>query len=154
MTENREQIIDTDQEEESIEIMASDHQPAAQAASRRLPEGVVLTAVYHFLMSLPGLLIGFIIAAIPIPAVLLSVNDPVGLTAALVSLGVVSLAFGLSGLLYILAGIGLLRRWNWARWLAIALGMVMALFIPVGTFIGAVVIIYLLSEKVRRVYTA
>jgi hypothetical protein len=149
------------QEQEKVEAQSvskspttpSEVQAYTPAGKARLPEGLVLMAVYHFLMSLPGLLVGFILLAVPIPALIMAVDDPIGLTAGLVTLGLISLAFGLSGLLFILAGIGLLKRWNWARWLAIALGMVTALFVPVGTVIGAVVIIYLLSENISRIYS-
>ncbi len=127
---------------------------AGSSAKRHLPEGVVLLAVYHFLMALPGLLIGLIILAIPIPAVVMTVDEPVGLTAALVALSILALLIGGSGLLYLLTGFGLLRRWNWTRWLAIALGLSMTLCVPVGTLIGAVVIIYLLSEDVRRFFVS
>ncbi len=138
---------------EPVFAAAPKPQPAVDSLKKKhLPEGLVLTAVYHFLMALPGLLIGVIILAIPVPAVVMTVDDPVGLTAALVALILLALLIGGSGLLYLLAGFGLLRRWNWTRWLAIALGLLMALCVPVGTLIGAVVIIYLLSDEIRQVF--
>ena len=124
------------------------------ASKPKRPEGIVLTAVYHFLMSIPGLLIGLLFLTIPIPVVIMTVDDAVGLTTALVTLILLTLLFVGSSLLYIAAGIGLLRSKNWARWLAVGLAMVMLLFVPIGTLLGAAVIIYMLSEDVRRVFTS
>lgn len=144
---------ETHENAEPVFAAAHKPQPAVDHTKKKhLPEGLVLTAIYHFLVAIPGLLIGFIILAIPIPAVVMSIDDPVGLTAALVALSILALLIGGSGLLYLLAGFGLLRRWNWTRWLAIALGLLMALCVPVGTLIGAVVIIYLLSDEIRQVF--
>jgi hypothetical protein len=118
----------------------------------RKPEGIVLTAIFHFLLALPGLLVGLVILAIPIPVVIMTVDDPVGLSVSLVTLGLCVLLFVGSAKLYILAGYGLLRGWKWARWLAIGLAMVICLFVPIGTLAGAAVILYLLSSEVRQVF--
>ena len=127
-------------------------QEAVTASRPRMSEGIILTAIFHLLMALPGLLIGLIILVIPIPAVVMSVNDPLGLTASLVGLGLAVTLFFVSGVLYILAGVGLLRGWNWARWLAIGLAMLMCLCVPVGTLIGVVILLYLLSNDVRQAF--
>lgn len=118
------------------------------------PDGVTLIAIYYFLAALPGLLLGLLIVGIPIPAVAMSVNDTIGLTAAMFGLGLSVLLTAGSGALMLLTAVGLLFCWNWARWLAIAFAMLSLLLVPVGTVIGGVIIVYLLSEDVRRVFEA
>jgi len=127
-------------------------QPTAPASHPKRPEGIVLLAIYHFLVAVPGIIIGILILIIPVPAVAMSVNDVVGLTAALTGLALAVLLTGGLGIVYLIAGIGLLYMQNWARWLAIALAVLSLLFIPIGTVIGAIVLVYLFNEPVRRLF--
>ena len=127
---------------------------AVTVEKAKRPDGVTLIAIYQFIMALPGLLLGLLIIAIPVPAVAMTVYDTIGLTAAMFGLGLVVQITAGSSMLMILSGVGLLFRWNWARWLAIAIAMVSLLVIPVGTVIGGVIIFYLLTNDVRRVFEA
>ena len=126
--------------------------PKAPAARPKRPEGIVLLAIYHFLVAVPGIIIGLMILIIPVPAVVMSVNDAVGLTAALAGLALAILLSGGLGIVYLIAGIGLLYMQNWARWLAIALAVLSLLVIPIGTVIGAIVLVYLFNEPVRQLF--
>jgi hypothetical protein len=123
-----------------------------QATHPKRPEGIVLLAIYHFLVAIPGIIIGILILIIPVPAVAMSVNDVVGLTAALTGLALAILLTGGLGIVYLIAGIGLLYMKNWARWLAIALAVLSLLFIPIGTVLGAIVLVYLFNEPVRQLF--
>jgi len=116
------------------------------------PEGIVLLAIYHFLVAVPGIIIGILILIIPVPAVAVSVSDVIGLTAALAGLALAILLTGGLGIVYLITGIGLLYMQNWARWMAIALAILSLLFIPIGTIIGAIVLVYLFNEPVKRLF--
>jgi hypothetical protein len=118
------------------------------------PEGIVMVAIYHFLLGLPGLISGLIIATIPVIAVIRNVADPAALTIALIGLGVAVLLTGGLGLIMLITGNGLLRMRNWARWLAIAFACLSLVFYPMGTITGALILVYLLSERVRKAFTS
>jgi hypothetical protein len=139
---------------EKPEIPAALKAPQAEKPTSHpeRPEGIVLLAIYHFLVAVPGIIIGVLILIIPVPAVAVSVNDVVGLTAALAGLALAILLTGGLGLVYLIAGIGLLYMQNWARWLAIALAVLSLLVIPIGTIIGAIVLVYLFNEPVKRLF--
>ena len=85
MDENLAEVEQLVAEEEVEEIQVVKVNESTKSKTRR-PEGIVLTAVYHFLMAIPGLLIGLLFLTIPIPVVIMTVDDAVGLTAALVTL--------------------------------------------------------------------
>ncbi len=54
------------------------------------------------------------------------------------------------GLPSLVAGIGLLRRWGWARWIAIVLSALDLVAVPVGTLIGLYSIWVLLQDEVAQ----
>jgi hypothetical protein len=116
------------------------------------PEGVILTAIYHFIIGLPFIMVGLILLLIPVPAVLFTVRDTLPLTLALIAIGFVIFFFILCGVIPIIAGIGLLRMRNWARWLAIAIALLSLPVFPIGTLTGALVLVYLLSDSVRQAF--
>jgi hypothetical protein len=130
------------------------NEPAAPAWDKNhRPEGIILIAIYHFLVGLPGLLAGFVIATIPVIAVIRNVSDPASLTIALIGLSLTVLLTGGAGLLMIITGIGLLRMRNWARWLAITFACLSLLLYPLGTIIGGLILVYLLTERVSKQFT-
>jgi hypothetical protein len=156
MREEETPIVEIISNEEPVgeEVQNAHFVDAESAKKPGRPDGVTLIAIYYFLAALPGLLLGLLIVGIPIPAVVLSVSDTIGLTAAMFGLGLAVLLTAGSGALMLLTAVGLLFCWNWARWLAIAFAMLSLLLVPVGTVIGGVIIAYLLSENIRRVFEA
>ena len=60
--------------------------------------------------------------------------------------------FGGFGVLDIAAVVGLLRLREWGRWLAIVLAVLGLILIPVHTFVGALIIWYLLSEEAKHAF--
>ena len=149
MTEN----LNEDKIEEAVfEEVPQQQEPqkaARPAAKTGRPELLTLTAVYHFVMAIPELLIALIILVVPIPVVVFTVRDSVGLTWSLIGLGLGFMFFLVPGIILLLTGIGLIKGWNWTRWLAVALAILGLLAFPLGTVIGALIIVYLLSDEVR-----
>lgn len=52
----------------------------------------------------------------------------------------------------ILAGIGLLRRWSWARWLTIILAVFDLVNVPVGTLFGVYTIWVMLQDETEQLF--
>ena len=92
------------------------------AAKTGRPEILTLTAVYHFVLAIPELLIALIILVVPIPVVIATVRDTAGLTWSLIGLGLGFMFFLIPGIVLLLTGIGLVKGWNWTRWLAVCPG--------------------------------
>ena len=135
-------IEEKPQKQESVKAV----RPAAKSGR---PEILTLTAVYHFVLAIPELLIALIILVVPIPVVIATVRDTAGLTWSLIGLGLGFMFFLIPGIVLLLTGIGLVKGWNWSRWLAVALAILGLLAFPFGTLIGALVIVYLLSDEAR-----
>ncbi len=111
-------------------------------------DGVKLLAVYHFLVA--GLfLLGTVGTAIPtiITAIVGIVEEPDALIATAI-LGVISILLMLFTILFLAVGYGLWTRRQWARIASLALGVLSLFAFPIGTFIGAVTIWYLIKPEV------
>jgi hypothetical protein len=73
-------------------------------------------------------------------------------------LGLIGIAVG--ALLVVLsvpslvAGYGLLKRWSWARGLAIAVGILNLINVPIGTIIGIYTLIVLLSSSAEGYFAS
>lgn len=52
----------------------------------------------------------------------------------------------------LVAGIGLLRRWSWARWLSLVLAVLDLLFIPIGTVYGIYAIWVLMQDETEALF--
>lgn len=52
----------------------------------------------------------------------------------------------------LLAGIGLLRRWSWARWLSLILAVLDLLVIPIGTLFGIYAIWVLMQNETEAMF--
>jgi uncharacterized Tic20 family protein len=116
------------------------------------PDGVTAIAVWFFVDALLMLIFACILLAIPFSGVIEEINDPIGefWVVFTVTCGVIFIL--LSGVLSVIAGWGLLILKDWARWLAIILGIFSLFAFPIGTVIGALIIWYLLKEDVRGVF--
>lgn len=119
------------------------------------PDGLTVIIIYFFTtaaLTLLGVLYGF----------LFGVKDA-GLlerTCSVVrwlSLPIALATLASSGLIYSFVatavGVGLLVYHPWARWGAIAVAALTLFNFPIGTIIGAAIIVYLFHPKVRALFT-
>lgn len=82
----------------------------------------------------------------------LATGDP-GAGTWLGALGAVVGGFGAAlSMPAILGGIGLLRRWPWARRLVVVLAALEVFWVPIGTILGGITLGVLLPESVRRYF--
>lgn len=134
-------------------VQTSVSQPIQPAVKTGRPDGVVLVSIYHILCSLPYLFAALVLLAIPIPAIFYSVEEIGARVTGLIVMGLITLIPLSIGVLYLVSGIGLLKMYNWARWLTIALSIISLLAFPVGTLVGALIIVYLMTEDLSRAFT-
>ncbi|MBK5108928.1 MAG: hypothetical protein JJE12_12395 [Anaerolineales bacterium] len=116
------------------------------------PDGVTAIAVWFFVEVLLALFLTCLFSVLIFSGFIKDINEPVGeflVVFTLVCGGIFSLFFGL---LSVFAGWGLLQMKQWARWLAIILGIFSLFAFPIGTVIGALIIWYLLKEDVREAF--
>lgn len=116
------------------------------------PDGVTVTAIYHFISGLPMVLLGLMFLIIMMFMPLVIQDSTAGLTISIIVLGFLFLFFLLSGGLAIATGVGLLQMKNWARWLAIIQALLALLNFPIGTIIGGLIIAYLFSDSTREAF--
>lgn len=124
-----------------------------QEERRRRADYVTLIAIYQFVsgaLYLIGALAMVVIAALP---VVLAVDYPVyglGVTLAVLCFG--TLVSGALGIARLVVGFGLLRMQSWARWAAVVLAILGLGGFPIGTAIGVLILIYLLSDEGRAAF--
>jgi hypothetical protein len=59
---------------------------------------------------------------------------------------------GILSLPGLIAGIGLLRHWSWARWLSLILAVVDLVLVPVGTVFGIYAIWVLMQDETAELF--
>lgn len=116
------------------------------------PEGVTAIAIWFFVAAILTLIFACMMVAIPISGAIDSINDPVGEFWAIFSLTCGVIFIFVAGILSVIAGWGLLRMKQWARWLSLVLGIFTLFAFPIGTVIGAFIIWYLLKQDVREAF--
>lgn len=133
-----------------IEEKSSQTSGSSISRSASRPDGVTVLAIYHFLISIPGLIAGCALLVFPLPAVLSEGSGLMDLLGTIfgVSVGLL-FTLGISGL-SIATAAGLLKMKGWARWLAIAQEILALLAFPIGTVIGALALIYLLQDSIKK----
>jgi hypothetical protein len=115
------------------------------------PAGVTLIAVWHLLNGALFALGALLIVILPTPLLWLradraeSVWPLWGLLIGVICLGAASL-------LGFVAGWGLLKMQDWARWLSIGLALLGLPLFPVGSLAGALIIVYLLQSPVSEAF--
>ncbi len=116
------------------------------------PDGVTAIAVWYFVDAFFMLMGACALLTIPASGVLSEIGDPIGKFWVVfgVTCGVIWVL--ISGIALVLAGWGLLRMKQWARWLAFVLAIFSLFAFPIGTVIGAVIIWYLLKDDVREAF--
>jgi hypothetical protein len=112
---------------------------------------ITILAVLHIargaLLLIIGLL-GFIILS----GIGLIAQDPTAL-GVLGLIGTVAIIFfGVIALPSVIAGIGLLKHQEWGRILALVVGFLSLLDIPIGTALGVYTIVILMDDEARRIF--
>ena len=126
----------------------------AQEGRRRRAAYVTLIAIYQFVSGalwLIGALGIVVFSAVPI---VLAVDDPVGLGVGLAVLCFGMIVSGAFGIARLVVGFGLLNLSPWARWAAVVLAILGLGGFPIGTVIGVLMLIYLLSDEGRAAFEA
>jgi hypothetical protein len=116
------------------------------------PDKVSLIAVYHWIMAVPFVLASLILMFAYLP-VLLSVQAP-DVVWPIFGISLELFFTGLFAILFIVIGFGLWRLQNWARWAAIVLAVLLLPGFPIWTAIGALIIIYLVSDEAKAAFGA
>ena len=119
------------------------------------PDGVTAIAVWYFVEAFFTLMIACTLIAVPLFGEVFSeIRDSTG--AFWVTFGITcAVVFVLlQAIALLLAGWGLVRMWQWARWLAFILAIFGLFAFPIGTVIGALIIWYLLKDEVREAFDA
>ena len=122
--------------------------PAAAAAKPPRADGVMLLAVYHFMLA--GLLL-LATMGLAIPTVITAIVGVVEDSDALIATGILGLlaTVAMVACIVMLAvGFGLWTLRQWARVATIALSVLGLMFVPIGTLIGGVTLWYLLKPEV------
>jgi len=123
-----------------------------QQKRRKRADYVTLIAIYQFVSGalwLIGALAIVVFAALPI---VLAVDDPVGLGVSLAVLCFGMIVLGAFGIARLVVGFGLLRMQSWARWAAVVLAILGLGGFPIGTAVGVLILIYLLSDEGRAAF--
>jgi hypothetical protein len=128
---------------------------------RSRSDGLSLISLYHFLCGLLNLLAMCGILTVPLTMAIVAAaaaRDAPDTTAASAIIGILGLLCGVLFVLLAVANVvvgwGLWHLRPWARTGAFVLAALRLINIPVGTVIGAVIIWYLLQEKVKAEFVA
>lgn len=118
---------------------------------KKRPDLVTLIAVYHFLMA-ALLLLGACVLLVVAGIVWTTAFAEEGAWIAGFVLLSIALLMGLILVVNVIVGLGLLALKEWARWAAIATGILDLPNFPIGTIIGAVKIWYLLTPEGKAAF--
>lgn len=128
------------------------------------PTGVTIVAALYLIEGIFALLAGLAIIllggafASMIPGMAMTGTNGAQVDAATAGgifgaiIGVLGIIILVLAILSLLVGWFLLKGKSWARWVAIVLGVLSLLNIPIGTIIGAVTIYFLLIDKAGKAY--
>ncbi len=133
-----------------MEVTELERRKSMEADGARRPDLLLLVAIWEFITAFLALVGIGAIGLFAFPAVGLA--DVPGRVGAFFGLGVGVVILLAYMALAVMGGIGILGRKDWGRVLSIAHGAVTLLWIPIGTVIGVLQIIYLSSPDVRRYF--
>jgi hypothetical protein len=120
---------------------------AKNVTGAKRPDLVTLIAVYHFVIAAFTLLAALILFIGLAAVILTGSGQDVVIGGFFIS--IILLIVGALTIVHIVTGWGLLKQKEWARWAAVALGLLELVNFPLGTLIGALAIWYLLGEGKR-----
>jgi hypothetical protein len=113
---------------------------------------VMLVAVLRIVFGTLGILVGIAGFAAIAGGGIISQDKTAMKITAIVAVGV-AIFFLVTSVPGLIAGIGLLKRRNWARILTIVLAILDLLNIPIGTIIGIYALWVLLNDKTSQLFT-
>ena len=108
------------------------------------PDLLILIAIWMFISSVGGIIGMSAIAVFAFPYTW----DPGGIFGLSIAEATLACYVGLS----IAGGIGLLMRQGWGRILAIVNAVLSLFAVPIGTVIGALILVYLFRPEVREYF--
>ena len=117
----------------------------------RMKEHLTVIGALRIGFSLIGLLSAAVVFAVVVGGGLISGDaDAIRITGVV---GTVIAGFvGILSVPGLLAGIGLLRRWSWARWLTLVLSVLDLAVVPIGTLFGIYTIWVLMQDEVEELF--
>jgi hypothetical protein len=118
----------------------------------RRPDGVTIIAIIEFVLAAPFFMGALAILFFAVPGVLMYTRHPMGVLAPLFGLAIGILFTTAFGVLFVIAGIGMLNMRNWARIMTIVLAILMLPGFPVGTLLGVVALWYLFQDEVKALF--
>ncbi len=119
---------------------------------KRRPDPVTLIAVYHFVVAALEFLAACALLIALIAIVATATRDDAAIGGFIVS--VIAMILGFLVLAHVVVGWGLLQLKEWARWAAIAMGVLGLSNIPIGTLVGVLTIWYLLTPEGKGAFEA
>jgi hypothetical protein len=140
------------QEPTNTDTMRSDVRGAGYIRPQSQDQGVLMIAVYHYVIGAVFLLATFILA---LPTALLAF---IGFTQAapallgMFAVGLVAAVVMAFSLLFLATGYGLWSRKQWARVAAITLAFLTLLLFPLGTIVGGLILWHLLKSEVAAYF--
>ena len=140
-----------------VEVISSGPEPVRPVVGddvtqvSRMEKHVTLVAVINIVFGGLGIAIGLMGLAAISGGGLIS-GDPVAMKITGIAGPAVGLFFFLTSVPEVIAGIGLLKRRNWARILAIIIAILDLIYIPIGTAIGIYALWVLLNDETARMF--
>jgi hypothetical protein len=128
--------------------MVIDHRLQQKGDTMSRDDGIKLIAIYHFItagLCLLGALSTLFILIVPVA---MSYAPPRDFAALVVIVGLMFVLLAGLALLYVITGVALWRRKEWARWATIVLAVLGLFNFPIGTVIGGLILWFLLREDV------
>lgn len=122
-----------------------------QEAGTRRPDSVTIIAIYHFVEA-ALFLVGLLALGIAALAVSMGASGDPEAAIPLAALAVAGVVVLVLLVVNVAVGWGLLALKSWARWVAVALSVLRLFFFPIGTVIGALIIVFLLQKEARDAF--
>ncbi len=116
------------------------------------PDGVTIIAIIEFVFAAPFFLGALAIPLFAVPGLVMYTRSPMGVLAPLFGLAIGMLFSAAFGVLFVIAGVGMLNMRNWARIMTIVLAILMLPGFPVGTLLGVVALWYLFQDEVKVLF--
>jgi len=117
-----------------------------------MKDHITLVAVLRIGLALLGLLAAAVVFVGTVGGGMIS-GDPEAIRITSVVGTVVGGALAVLSVPGLFAGLGLLRRWSWARWLSLVLAVLDLLLVPIGTLFGIYAIWVLMQDEAEAMFS-
>lgn len=115
------------------------------------PDGVILIALWYFLIGVIMAMGALTLLVLPMAAVWFT-QSGFDRVAGMWALGIGFTFTATGAVLSFLTGWGLLKLKEWARWLAMGLALFKLFLFPFGTVAGVLILVYLLQPSVKAAF--